>query len=145
MDRNKIELAGRLTRDPELKNTANGSVIAEIGLATNRKYRKNDELQEETLFVDVTFFGQQAETLGKYLSKGSPIFIDGRLKLDSWTDKESGKTRSRLKVIGESFTFMGGGQGGERQAKPQQQRQMQPQSQQQAPMMDDDEGDDILF
>jgi|DEB0MinimDraft_6_1074348.scaffolds.fasta_scaffold00348_26 single-strand DNA-binding protein len=145
MDRNKIELAGRLTRDPELKNTVNGSVIAEIGLATNRKYRKNDELQEETLFVDVTFFGQQAETLGKYLTKGSPIFIDGRLKLDSWEDRETGKTRSRLKVIGESFTFIGGGQGGDRQAKPQQRQQRQPQPQQQSPLMDDDEGDDIPF
>lgn len=109
MNRNKVEIAGRLTRDPDMKNTANGSVIAEVGLATNRKYRKDDETHEETTFVDVTFFGRQAELIGKYFRKGEPLFVDGRLKLDSWEHKETGKTRTKLKVVGEHFTFIGGG------------------------------------
>ena len=108
---NKVFLMGRLTRDPELRYTTSGMAIARLGLAVNRSWRSQDsrELKEETTFIDVDAFGKQAETLGQYLKKGRPIYVEGRLKLDSWEDKQSGQKRTRLGVVLESFQFIDGG------------------------------------
>lgn len=104
---NKVILVGNLTRDPALRHTPKGTAVAEVGLACNRRYKVGDEMQEEATYVEVTFWGRQAETLANYLEKGSPLYVEGRLKLDQWDDKETGKKRSKLGVIGESFQFLG--------------------------------------
>lgn len=111
---NKVNLMGRLTRDPELRYTPKGTAVADIAMAINR-YRSSEsgEKIEETTFVDVTLWGRQAETANQYLAKGREVFIEGRLQLDSWEDKASGQKRSKLKVVGESMQFIGGsGSGG---------------------------------
>ncbi len=105
---NKVMLIGNLTRDPEVRYTPKGSAVTDIGIAINRRYRVEDETREEVTFVDVTFWGRQAETIGQYMKKGRPIFIEGRLQLDSWEDKNTGQKRSRLRVVGENFQFLGG-------------------------------------
>lgn len=97
---------GNLTRDPQLKQTPNNMSVAEIGLACNRKFKgKDGEMREETTFVDCEAWGRTAETMSKYLSKGRPVFVEGRLKLDQWQDKE-GNNRSKLRVVIESFQFI---------------------------------------
>ncbi|MEW6158552.1 MAG: single-stranded DNA-binding protein [Verrucomicrobiota bacterium] len=105
---NKVLLMGNLTRDPELRFTPKGVAIAKIGLAVNRAWRDSatGELKEEVTFVDVDAFGKQAETLGQYMRKGSPIFIEGRLRLDTWEDKQTNQKRSRLGVVLENFRFI---------------------------------------
>ena len=110
---NKVFLMGNLTRDVELKNTPSNQQVATLGLAVNRRWRTPEgEDREETTFVDCEAWGRTAETLSKYLSKGRPVFIEGRLKLDQWEDKKTGEKRSRLGVVLENFTFIGGrGQG----------------------------------
>ena len=101
---------GNLTRDPELRYTPKGTAVAKLGLAVNRSWRNADgQQQDETTFVDVDAFGKQAETLGQYMQKGRPILIEGRLKLDQWEDKNTGQNRSKLGVILEKFSFVGGG------------------------------------
>ncbi len=112
---NKVILIGNLTRDPELRYTPKGMAIAKIGLAVNRTWRNEaGETKEEVTFVDVDAFGRQAETLGQYMKKGSPLMIEGRLKLDQWDDKQTGQKRSKLGVVVEGFQFLGGGnRGGE--------------------------------
>jgi len=109
---NKVLLMGNLTRDPEVRYTPKGTAIATIGLAVNRTW-SNDagEKKEEVTFVDVDVWGKQAETIGQYMSKGRPIFIEGRLKLDQWDDKESGQKRSKLKIVCEGFQFIGAPKG----------------------------------
>src|SRR5438876_4406039 len=98
---NKVILLGNLTRDPEVRYTPKGTAVAELGMAVNRVYTaENGEKCEETTFVDVTLWGRTAEVAGEYLKKGRPVFIEGRLQLDSWEDKQSGQKRSKLKVIG---------------------------------------------
>lgn len=110
---------GNLTRDPELRYTPKGVAIAKIGLAVNRSWRtETGELKEEVTFIDVDAFGRQAETIGQYLKKGNPIFVEGRLKLDQWDDKQSGQKRSRLGVILEGFRFIGGGAKGAEAGAP---------------------------
>jgi single-strand DNA-binding protein len=111
---NKVILMGNLTRDPDLRTTPKGSQVAQFGLAVNRNYRNAEgNTVDETTFVDIEAFGKQAEVIGKYLSKGRPIFVEGRLKLDQWESKE-GEKRSKLKVILEAFQFVGGrGEGSE--------------------------------
>ncbi len=105
---NKVLLMGNLTRDPEVRYTPKGTAIANIGLAVNRTWtNENGEKKEEVTFVDVEVWGRQAETMGQYLSKGRPLFVEGRLKLDSWDDKETGQKRSKLKVVCEHFQFLG--------------------------------------
>jgi len=106
---NKVMLMGNVTRDPEVRYTPKGSAVTDIGLAVNRSYTTNEgERREDTTFVDITFWGRQAEVLGEYIRKGRPLYVEGRLNLDSWEDKQSGQQRSRLKVIGENFQFLGG-------------------------------------
>lgn len=109
---NKVILMGNLTRDPELRYTSKGTAIAKIGLAVNRVWRtETGEQKEEVTFVDVDAFGRQAETIGQYLKKGRPVLVEGRLKLDTWDDKQSGQKKSKLGVVLESFQFLGSGQG----------------------------------
>jgi single-strand DNA-binding protein len=111
---NKVILAGNLTRDPELRYTPKGTAIARLGIACNRKWKsETGELKEEVTFVDVDAFGKQAETIGQYLKKGRPILIEGRLRYDTWEDKQSGQKKSKLGVVLESFQFLdsGGGRG----------------------------------
>ncbi len=103
---NKVILLGNLTRDPETRVTAGGLTIAKLGLAVSRVYSTKDgERREETTFVDVDCFGKQAETLAKYMSKGKPLMIEGRLKLDQW-ESNDGQKRSKLGVVLESFQFL---------------------------------------
>lgn len=105
---NKVILLGNLTRDPEVRYTPKGSAVADLGLAVNRQYTlDNGEKREEVTFIDVTFWGRTAEIAGEYLKKGRPIFIEGRLQLDTWDDKQSGQKRSKLKVIGETMQMLG--------------------------------------
>jgi single-strand DNA-binding protein len=110
---NKVILIGNLTRDPELRYTPKGTAVAKIGVAVNRTWRTEaGETKEEVTFVDVDAFGRQAETLGQYMKKGRPIMIEGRLKLDTWDDKQTGQKRSKLSVVMESFQFLDyGGRG----------------------------------
>jgi len=105
---NKVMLMGNLTRDPEVRYTPKGTAVAELGLAINRVYTAdNNEKREETTFVDVTLWGRTAEIAGEYLKKGRPVFIEGRLQLDTWDDKQTGQKRSKLKVVGEAMQLMG--------------------------------------
>ena len=109
---NKVLLMGNLTRDIELKHVAGNQAVAEIGLAVNRRYRtKEGEEREETTFVDCEAWGRTAEVMKQYLTKGRPVFIEGRLKLDQWTDKDN-NTRSKMRVVVETFQFVGGPGGG---------------------------------
>ena len=106
---NKVILIGNLTRDPELRYTQSGLAIAKLGLAVNRTRRDptTSEVKEEVTFVDLTAFDKQAETLGKFVRKGSPIMIEGRLRMDTWEDKQTNQKRSKLVVVVEGFQFLG--------------------------------------
>lgn len=109
---NKVILMGNLTRDPEIKYTPKGTPIARLGMAVNRRWKTDQgEDREEVTFVDVDVFGRAAENCGQYLRKGRGVHVDGRLKLDTWEDRESGKKRSRLLVVAEGVQFLGGRQG----------------------------------
>lgn len=112
---NKVLLMGNLTRDIELKYTASNQPVANIGMAVNRFYTTREgEKREETTFVDCEAWGRTAEVMHQYLSKGRPVFVEGRLKLDQWQDKDGGN-RSKLRIVVESFEFIdsrGGGGGG---------------------------------
>jgi single-strand DNA-binding protein len=110
---NKVFLLGNLTRDPEVRYTPKGSAVADLGIAVNRQYTLDTgEKREEVTFVDVTFWGRTAEVAGEYLKKGRSVFIEGRLQLDTWDDKQSGQKRSKLKVIGEMMQMLGSRPGG---------------------------------
>jgi single-strand DNA-binding protein len=118
---NKVLLMGNLTRDPEVRYTPKGTAIAQIGLAVNRQWTtETGEQKEEVTFVDIEVWGRQAETAGQYLSKGRPVFVEGRLRFDQWDDKESGQKRSKLKVVAERVQFLGSSNrgGGEFSEKP---------------------------
>jgi single-strand DNA-binding protein len=111
---NRVLLIGNLTRDPEVRYTPKGTAVTEIGLAVNRIYSGEDgEKKEETTFVDVTLWARQAEIAGQYLKKGRPVFIEGRLQLDSWDDKQTGQKRSKLRVVAENIQLLGSRQEGE--------------------------------
>jgi len=110
---NKVILLGNLTRDPEVRYTPKGTAVTELGMAVNRVYTaENGEKREETTFVDITLWGRTAEIAGEYLKKGRPVFIEGRLQLDTWDDKTSGQKRSKLKVVGEGLQLIGSRPGG---------------------------------
>jgi single-strand DNA-binding protein len=110
---NKVFLMGNLTRDPELRYTPSGQPVCEFGMAINREYTKsNGERVEDTCFVDLTMWGRRGEVISEYLSKGDPIFVEGRLTYDSW-EGQDGRRRSKLKVTAVNFEFIGrGGSGG---------------------------------
>jgi single-strand DNA-binding protein len=115
---NKVLLMGNLTRDPQLSYTPNQTAVVDFGLATNRRWTGQDGSQrEETCFVDCRAFGRQAENINKYLSKGRPVFVEGRLTFDSWTAQD-GTKRSRLRVTVENFRFLPGTGGGPSAAGP---------------------------
>ncbi|MFK8114788.1 MAG: single-stranded DNA-binding protein [Rubripirellula sp.] len=108
---NRVVLVGNITRDIELKYTPGGTAVSEIGVAVNdRRKSASGEWVDETTFVDVTLWGRTAEVASEYLGKGSPILIEGRLKLDTW--ETDGQKRSKLRVVGERMQMLGGGPGG---------------------------------
>ncbi len=110
---NKVMLIGNLTRDPEIKYMPKGGAVAELGLAINRSYSLDSgEKREETTFVDVVLYNRLAEIAGEYLRKGRPVYIEGRLKLDTWDDKQTGQKRSKMRVVGETMQMLGGRDGG---------------------------------
>ena len=112
---NRVMLMGNLTRDPELRYTPKGTACTDIALAINRRWKTDSgQVQEEVTFVDITYWGRQAEIVCQYLKKGSPLYVEGRLHMDTWDDKQTGQKRQRMKVIGEALEFIGGpaGSGG---------------------------------
>jgi single-strand DNA-binding protein len=105
---NRVHLIGNLTRDVELRHTPKGTAVAELGLAINRVWTDEQNVKrEETTFVDVTLWGRTAEVSHQFLHKGSPVFIEGRLQLDTWDDKQTGQKRSKLRVVGEHMQLLG--------------------------------------
>ena len=99
---------GNLTRDPEVRYTPKGNAVTDLGLAVNRSYTLDSgERREEVTFVDITVWGRQAELAGQYLHKGRPVFVEGRLQLDSWEDKNTGEKRNKLRVVCENMRFIG--------------------------------------
>lgn len=109
---NKVILAGNLTRDPQLSVLPSNTPVCEFGMAINRKWRGQDgEMRDETCFVDLRMYGRRADVINKYMSKGKPIMVEGRLKYDQWEGKDGGK-RSKLYVIVDNFEFLGTGGGG---------------------------------
>ena len=146
---NKVILAGNLTRDPELRYTPKGTAVARIGIACNRKWRsETGELKEEVTFVDVDAFGKTAETIGQYLKKGRPILIEGRLRYDSWEDKQTKQKKSKLGVVLENFQFLDSGSRGDSSAaEPPPPRPAAPAAAPEPPEADAPpaEGDDVPF
>jgi len=140
---NRVTLIGNLTRDVELKYTPKGTAIADISIAVNRKWKDQDnQMKEETTFVDLTAFGKTAELAGQYLAKGSSCYFEGRLNLETWDDKTTQQKRSKMKVIIENMQFLGGkkdsGNSPQSAAKSGTQRQA-------PPAAADDEMDDCPF
>ena len=137
---NRVVLVGHLTRNIELRYTQGGGAIGSCGIAVTRKFSVNGEKREETCFIDITFFGKQAETANQYLGKGSKLLIEGRLKFDQWTDN-NGQNRSKHTVAVENMEMLGDGQragnnqGGYSNQRPQQGAPKKPQ--QQKPPADD--------
>ena len=106
---NKVILLGNLTRDPEVRYTPKGSAVCDLGIAVNRQYTLDSgEKREEVTYVDVVLWARLAEIAGEYLKKGRPVFIEGRLQLDTWDDKQTGQKRNKLRVIGETMQLLGG-------------------------------------
>ncbi len=104
---NKVLLLGNLTRDPEIRFTAKGAAVGDFGIAVNRRIKDSaDNWTDEVTFIDITVWGRQAENAEKYLKKGRGVFIEGRLQLDQWEDKESGQKRSKLKVVAEEVQYL---------------------------------------
>lgn len=138
---NRVFLIGNLTRDPEFRVTPKGTSTASFGLAVNRQYRdESGAARDETTFVDIEAWGKQGELVSKYLTKGSPCMVEGRLKLDEWTDKTSGAKRSRLKVVLENVQFLGRAPGNGEASAPRATGQPAP-----APTTNDDTTDDVPF
>jgi len=109
---NRVILAGNLTRDPQLSYTPSNTAVCEFGMAINRRWRDRDGNQkDEVCYVDLVSYGPRAETINKYMTKGSPILVEGRLRFRRWTNKE-GQNRSKLDVVVDNFSFIGGGSRG---------------------------------
>lgn len=109
---NKVMLIGNLTRDPELRVTPKGTAICTFSLAVNRKFKdESGGEREEVTYVDIEAWGKAGENISKYCTKGRPLFVEGRLRLDQWEDKNTKEKRSRMKVVCENFQFLGSGQG----------------------------------
>ena len=102
---NRVVLVGNLTRDVDLRYTPSQTAVTDIGLAVNDRVKRNNEWVDETSFLDVTLWGRQAEVANEYLSKGAPVLIEGRLKLDTW--EQEGQKRSKLRVVGEKLQMLG--------------------------------------
>lgn len=111
---NKVMLIGNLTRDPEVRFTPKGSAVSDLGIAVNRTYvTDSGEKMQETTYVDVVVWSRLAELAGQYLHKGSPVFIEGRLQMDTWEDKATGQKRSKIRVVADNLQFLGRREGGE--------------------------------
>ena len=108
MNFNKVIIAGRVTRDIELRQTTNGTAVTDISLAVNKTFMKDGEKKEETVFVDVTLWNRAAEIAHQFSGKGQPLHIEGRLAQDVWEDRETGAKRSKLKVVGENIQLLSG-------------------------------------
>jgi len=109
---NKVMLIGNLTRDPELRVTPKGTAICTFSIAVNRKFKDDSGGErEEVTYVDIEAWGKSGENISKYVTKGRPLFVEGRLRLDQWEDKTTKEKRSRMKVVLENFQFLGGGRG----------------------------------
>lgn len=110
---NKVMLIGNLTADPEVRQTPRGNSLTELRLAVNRisSGPNEGERREETTFLDVTCWGRTGEVAAQYLSKGRPVFIEGRLQMDTWEDKQTGQRRSRIRIIAENLQLLGGRDG----------------------------------
>lgn len=109
---NKVLLMGNLTRDPELRVTPKGTPICQFSLAINRQFKmESGESREEVIYVDIEAWGKQGETIAKYCTKGRPLYVEGRLRLDQWEDKNTKEKRSRMKVVLEQFQFLGDSRG----------------------------------
>jgi single-strand DNA-binding protein len=142
---NKVILAGNLTRDPELRYTPKGTAVARITLAINRTYGGGEgggEKKEEVSFVDVDVWGRQAEVISQYMKKGRPLLVEGRLKQDTWEDKNTKQKQSKLKVVLESFSFLDSGNrgdsGGGAPSRPAPSTAPAPESPDSEPPQDDD-------
>lgn len=109
---NKVMLIGNLTRDPELRVTPKGTAICTFSIAVNRKFKDDSGGErEEVTYIDIEAWGKSGENISKYCTKGRPLFVEGRLRLDQWEDKTTKEKRSRMKVVLENFQFLGGGRG----------------------------------
>jgi len=109
---NKVIVMGNLTRDPEIRYNPNGTAVANLGLAVNRRYKQGDENREEVSFFDVVVFGRQAENCSQYLSKGRPVLVEGRLQQRRW-ETDDGQKRSKVEIVAQNVSFLpksGGGQ-----------------------------------
>jgi len=141
---NKVILLGNLTRDPEVRYTPKGSAVCDLGMAVNRAYTtENGEKREEVTYVDVVLWARLAEIAGEYLKKGRPVFIEGRLQMDSWDDKQTGQKRTKLRVVGETMQLLGGRPGGAAAEPGGESRQTSPPPKQSAPAAPDE--DEIPF
>ena len=109
---NKVILIGNLTRDPELRHVPSGAAVCDFGLAINRKWKgKDGQANDETCFVDLQAWAKAAELITEYCHKGDPLYVEGRLKLDTWEGRDGAK-RSKLRVVVETFQFLGGRRSG---------------------------------
>jgi single-strand DNA-binding protein len=147
---NRVLLIGNLTRDPEVRYTPKGTAVADIGMAINRVIgsgSEEGERREEVTYVDVVLWGRLAEIAEQYLKKGRPVFIEGRLQLDSWDDKQTGQKRSRLRVVAENLQLLGGRADSEAGQPSAPRRATPPPAQRQVPKDPDldAEPDDIPF
>jgi len=155
---NKVILMGNLTRDPELRQTQSGTSVCRFSIAVNRSYNAQDgSARDETCFVEIDCFGKSAENIAKFFNKGKPILVEGRLRQDSWDDKQTGQKRTKLMVVLERFEFVGGsarGEGGSSEGDYSQQQQPSAAPQPRAPRQqggapqrtrDDLEDDDVPF
>ena len=148
---NKVMLIGNVVADPELRYTPKGTAVTDLRMAVNRMWTgEGGQRQEETTFLDVTLWSRQAELASQYLSKGRPVFIEGRLQMETWEDKNTGQKRSRLKIVGENMQFLGSpGGGGRPQGGGQQAAQQSGPPQGASPAapgdFNDDADDDIPF
>ena len=137
---NKVLLLGNVTRDPEVRYTPKGSAVCDLGIAVNRNYTTDSgEKREEVTFVDVTLWGRTAEVASEYLKKGRPVFIEGRLQMDTWDDKQTGQKRSRLRVVAENMQLLGGRPPGGAADATGESRQTAPPKSPAAPEPDEDE------
>jgi len=116
---NKLLIMGHLTRDPQLSYTPNQAAVVDFGMAINRRWSGQDgQSRDETCFVDCRMFGKRAEVINKYLFKGDPLFVEGRLTFDSWTAQD-GTKRSKHRVTVENFEFLGDAKKGSAEGPPQ--------------------------
>ena len=105
---NRVIVMGNLTRDPEVRYLPSGQAVCDLGVAVNERVKKDNEWVDQPTFLDVTFWEKQAETAGQYLRKGNPVLVEGKLRQESWNDKNTGEKRSKLKIIGDRLVLMGG-------------------------------------